>query len=170
MNVSHNARSRVRLVPALLLFSTMVPAVTASRSFESGVNPSTACGLVTRTEAAAALGKPVPAGSEKTMTFPLLGRPVKAQFCFYGSEVSLVRYELGAAAPALFTQYRQSLTSDDDYQVVKGVGDDAFVAKGQIAIRKGQTGLIIDVGQNRGGGAKERAAEKGLALLAVGRL
>ena len=104
------------------------------------------------------------------MNSPLQGRQVKTQFCFYGSEVLVARYELGPSASALFSQYRQSLTSEDDYQVVKGVGDDAFVAKGQLAIRKGQSGLIVDVGQNRGGGAKERAAEKSLALLAVARM
>jgi hypothetical protein len=53
---------------------------------------------------------------------------------------------------------------------VAGVGDEAFAAKGQLAVRKGQTGLIIDVGQARGGGDKELQAEKTLAVLALGRL
>jgi hypothetical protein len=53
---------------------------------------------------------------------------------------------------------------------VTGVGDEAFLAKGQLAIRKGQTGLIIDVGQARGGGARELQKEKNLGVLAVGRM
>lgn len=128
------------------------------------------CGLVTRQEAAAALGAPVPAGREKTMDVPMLGRTMKAQFCLYGTEVSYARYDLGDEASELFGKYRQSLVSDSDYQSVKGVGDEAFFAKGQLAMRKGRTSLIIDVGQARGGGAKERAAEKSLALLALGRI
>ena len=40
----------------------------------------------------------------------------------------------------------------------------------QLYVRKGQTGVNIDVGQARGGGAKELQAEKGLAALAVSRL
>jgi hypothetical protein len=78
--------------------------------------------------------------------------------------------ELGSGAQALFGQYRQSLVSESDYQNVTGLGDEAFAAKGQLTVRKGQTGLIIDVGQNRGGGAKELQAEKTLATLALGRL
>jgi hypothetical protein len=53
---------------------------------------------------------------------------------------------------------------------VKGVGDEAFTAKGQLAARSSNTGLIIDVGQARGGGPKEEEAEKTLAVRAVGRL
>ena len=141
----------------------------ARASLGAGSAPAV-CGLVTRQEAAAALGAPVPAGREKAMDVPMLGRMMKAQFCFYGTEVSYARYDLGDEASELFGKYRQSLVSDSDYQSVKGVGDEAFFAKGQLAMRKGRTSLIIDVGQARGGGAKERAAEKSLALLALGRI
>jgi uncharacterized protein (DUF779 family) len=48
--------------------------------------------------------------------------------------------------------------------------DEAFVAKGQLAARKGHTGLIVDVGQARGGGPGEVAAEKTLAAHALGRI
>ncbi len=129
-----------------------------------------ACGLITRQEAARALDTPVPAGIDKAADIPMQGASVKAQYCFYGSEVSLARFDLGPNAASLFEQYRTSLTSDSDYQSVSGVGDAAFVAKGQLAIRKGSTGLIVDVGQARGGGEKERKAEKALALLALGRM
>ncbi len=158
-------------IPVLYLIASMIPMVAGSaqpfHTDEVGAGP---CTLITRQEAAAALGAAVPAGVEKTMDVPLLGRPVKAQYCFYGTEVSLARYELGGTAATLFTEYRKSLASDDDYQIVTGIGDEAFFAKGQLAVRKGTTGLIIDVGQARGGGPKEQLKEKGLALLAVGRL
>ena len=129
-----------------------------------------ACALITRGEAASAVGAPVPAGTEKIWDFPLQGRTVKAEYCGFGSKVSVARFSLGSGAPALFGQYRQSLAGQDGYQNVKGVGDEAFAAKGQLSVRVGQTGLIIDVGQARGGGAKELRAEKGLAVKAVSRL
>ena len=155
--------------PAIIFLAAIVPVVSgSSRAPSAGV--STACGLITRAEATAALGAAVPAGSEKVVDVPLGGRSVKAMYCFYGTEVIIARFDLGSSASSLFTQYRQSLTSKDDYQTLSGVGDDAFHAKGQIAFRKGQTGLIVDVGQARGGGAKELAAEKKLALLAIGRM
>jgi hypothetical protein len=154
------------LVASLALSVGSVPG-----DFTTSASSSTACGLITRQEAAAALGAAVPAGAEKAMTMPLKGgSSIKTQSCFFGTEVSVTRFELGASASTLFGQYRQSLMSTDDYQNVKGIGDEAFMAKGQIAVRKGQTGLIIDVGQNRGGGAAEVRKEKGLATLAVGRL
>ena len=61
-------------------------------------------------------------------------RSIKAKYCFYGSEVIIARFDLGSSASSLFTQYRQSLTSKDDYKNLSGVGDDAFHAKGQIAV------------------------------------
>jgi hypothetical protein len=129
-----------------------------------------ACTLITRGEAAAALGAPVPAGTEKAMSLPMQGQAIEAQYCFYGSEVLVARFELGSGAEALFGQYRQSLASEPGYQSVDGVGDEAFAAKGQLATRKGQTGFIVDVGQARGGGAPELEAEKVLAGHAIGRM
>jgi hypothetical protein len=129
-----------------------------------------ACSLVTRQQAAAALGAAVPAGVEKTADLPMKGASIKTQYCFYGTEVTVARFELGTTASALFAQYRASLQSNSDYENIGGVGDEAFHAKGQIAVRKGQTGLIVDVGQNRGGGASEVRKEKALAALAVSHL
>ena len=103
----------------------------------------------------------------------MLGTPVKMEACFFGSEVMVARYTLGTGAPELFSRYRQSLAAApaiSGYENVTDLGDEAFVAKGQLAIRKGQTGLIVDVGQARGGGPKELKAEKALAALAIGRL
>jgi hypothetical protein len=91
----------------------------------------------------------------------------------FGSEVMVARYSLGSGAPELFSKYRQSLAARpavSGYQNVSNLGDEAFVAKGQLAIRKGETGLIVDVGQARGGGPKELKAEKALGALAIGRL
>lgn len=153
-----------------LVLAGIVAVTGSARSAMPVAGVTTACGLVTRAEAAAALGASVPVGSEKTADLPLGGRTAKAKYCFYGTEVLIARFDLGPSASSLFTQYRQSLESKDDYQALTGIGDAAFHAKGQIAIRKGQTGLIIDVGQARGGGAKELAKEKALALLAVGRM
>jgi hypothetical protein len=148
---------------AILLFAVIAPNHVAPGP---GV-----CDLITRKEAAAALGAKVPAGSEMAWDFPVeQGRSMKAKSCFYGTEVVLTRFELGASAPRLFSQYRQSLSSRSDYRIVTGVGDEAFVAKGQLAIRKGQSGIIVDVGQARGGGIPELKKEMGLGLLAVGRM
>ena len=129
-----------------------------------------ACSLVTQQEATKALGKPVPTGIEQVMNAPVMGRQVKMELCLYGSEVTVARYALGSVAQTYFAQYRQSLAGKSDYQDVKGLGDEAFAAKGQLTVRKGEAQLIIDVGQARGGGAKELEAEKSLAVLALGRL
>jgi hypothetical protein len=161
----------MRINPTVLFFAAIVTSTSSfTPNLDAGTTPSGACGLVTRQQAAAALGAAVPAGVEKTADLPLQGGSVKAQYCFYGSEVLIARFDLGKTAPTLFKQYRESLESKSDYETVTGVGDDAFHAKGQIAVRKGQTGLIIDVGQNRGGGAAELRKEKGLAALAVAHL
>ena len=147
----------------------LVLGLTGARSTpHDGAVMSPTCTLVTRTEAAAALGAPVPAGTEKTV--PMQGNGIKVDYCFYGTEVVIAQFALGSGAQGVFGQYRQSLATQSNYADVKGLGDEAFVAKGQLAVRKGQTGLIIDVGQARGGGAKELKAEKGLAVLALGRM
>lgn len=142
----------------------------AARSSHDAPAVSGACGLITRQEAATALGAPVPAGTEKEIDVPMQGGSIKVQYCSYGSEVGVGRFELGSGAQSLFSQYRKSLASESGYQNVEGVGDEAFAAKGQLAVRKGQTGLILDVGQARGGGAKELRAEKTLAALALDRM
>ena len=164
-----NVHSRL-LGPAAFVLSLAGMAGGAHRVNTMSAAPLGACGLITQQEAAKALGAAVPAGTEKAMTLPLQGRSVKAEMCFYGSEVSVTRYALGSTAEAYFTQYRQSLAGKSGYQDVKGLGDEAFAAKGQLTVRKGETQLIVDVGQARGGGAKELDAEKALALLALGRL
>ena len=150
---------------AILLLAVTIPGK-ATPAPAPGV-----CALVTRQEAAKALGAKVPAGSEMAWDFPVEpGRSMKANSCFYGTEVVVTRIELGSTAAKLFGQYRKSLAAKSDYLDVKGVGDEAFLAKGQLAIRKGQTGFIVDVGQARGGGTAELQKEAGLGMLAVSRM
>ena len=72
----------------------------STRSVMPSAGVSTACGLVTRAEAAAARGASVPVGSEKIADVPLGTRSIKAKYCFYGSEVvidAFVDYEQQAA-------------------------------------------------------------------------
>ena len=157
----------VRLFGCAVLVLGLTGAVPDSPHANTG---SGACGLITREEAAAALGAAVPAGAEKAMDIPMQGHSVKAQYCFYGTEVAIARFELGSGAQSVFGQYRQSLASESDYQSLKDLGDEAFLAKGQLAARKGQSGLIVDVGQARGGGPREVTAEKTLAAHALGRM
>jgi hypothetical protein len=154
-----------------VLAAALVLCLTGARPADPDVITTVgACTLVTQDEASTALGAPVPAGAEKAMNLPLQGANIEAQYCFYGTEVIIARLELGPKAPSVFDQYRLSLSSESGYRSVKGVGDEAFIAKGQLAARRGTTGLIIDVGQARGGGLKEEEAEKTLAVHAVGRL
>ena len=160
MNIQH-----LVFAPAALVFGLWG----VVRSPAPAIASAGVCGLITRQEAAAALGAPVPAGAENIVYAPLMGRSVKLEFCRYGTEVSVARYALGPEATSLFGKYRQSLL-DEGYLNVKGVGDEAFIAKGQLAARVGNTGLIVDVGQARGGGAPEQRAETALAKLAISRM
>ncbi len=159
--------------PAVFLVSAILagPSGMISRA-NPALEMKGSCSLITRQEAAAAVGAAVPTGTEKLGEVPLKGGgSIKAQYCLFGSEVVLARFALGPSAAALFNDYRKSLASEDDYRIVTGVGDEAFRAKGQLAIRKGQSGLIVDVGQRRGyGGAAELKQEMALAAVAVGRM
>lgn len=148
-----------------------VPATTAPTTTPAPVGGSGACSLITQDEATAALGTPVPTGSETTASIPVEGMgSIEAKYCMYGSEVALARFDLGSAGESLFAQYKQSLTSESDFEEVSGVGDEAFFAKGQLAVRQGDTGLIVDVGQNTGSIPGEQEKEKSLAMAALGRL
>jgi hypothetical protein len=151
--------------------ATLTLALTgAAPASPPAMEASGACALITRGEASAALGAPVPAGMEKAMSLPLQGHAIAAEYCFYGSEVLVARFDLGSGAQMLFGQYRQSLASEPGYLSVDGIGDEAFAAKGQLAARKGRMGFIVDVGQARGGGTPELEAEKVLASHAIGRM
>ena len=146
--------------------STASPTTPPAQGSGSG-----ACARVTQDEAATALGSQVPAGIDTTAALPVQGAgSIDAQYCSYGSEVLVARFDLGSAGAALFAAYKQSLSSESDFKEVSGVGDEAFFAKGQLAVRQGGTGLIIDVGQNTGSVTGEQEKEQGLAMIALGRL
>jgi hypothetical protein len=129
-----------------------------------------ACDLVTRAEAAKALGAGVPAGVEKNTTMAVGGSSVKGLVCQFGSELMLARFALGSSGRATFGKYRKSLGSASGVRDVVGVGDEAFTAKGQLNVRRGNTGLIIDVGQRRRATPNDNAAERALAAAAIARL
>jgi hypothetical protein len=144
------------------------PATTATTPPE--VSGSDACTLVTQDEAAEVLGSSVPPPSEDTFSIPVGGTTLEEQVCLFGSQVLVARFDLGGVASALFDQYRASLQSESDFEEVSGVGEEAFFAKGQLALRQGETGLIVDVGQNLGTTPDEQEKEKALAAIAIGRL
>ncbi len=150
--------------------SSATTSATTSATPPAEVNGSGACALVTQDEAAEVLGSSVPPASESTFSIPLGGTSFEEQLCLFGSEVLVARLDLGSAAPALFAQYRASLESESDFEQASGVGDEAFFAKGQLALRQGETGLIVDVGQNTGSTPGEQEKEKALAAIALGRL
>lgn len=155
-----------------------VPAATSSAATSATTSPtppaegngSGACALVTQDEAAEVLGSSIPPPSESTFSIPVGGASIEEQVCLFGSGVLVARLDLGSAAPTLFAQYRASLESESDFEQISGVGEEAFFAKGQLALRQGDTGLIVDVGQNLGTTPGEQEKEKALAAIALGRL
>jgi hypothetical protein len=146
------------------------PTPTASATAPVVVTGSGPCSLVTQDEAAQVVGSPVPPSTERSVSFPVNGASIKEQVCLFGSDVLIARFALGSAASDLFHQDRDSLASASDFEQVSGVGDEAFFAKGQLALRLGDTGLIVDVGQNTGQTSDEQEKEKALAAIALGRL
>ena len=129
-----------------------------------------ACDLVTRGEASRALAAPVSAGIEKSMTLSVKGAgAVRAQYCFYGSDLVLGRVALGTTGRATFGRYRKSLAGTAGFHDVTGIGDEAFTARGQLNVRRGNTTIIIDVGQSRAV-PNDLAAERVLAAMAIPRL
>jgi hypothetical protein len=129
-----------------------------------------ACDLVTRGEASRALGAPVAAGIEKSMTLSVKGAgAVRAQYCLYGSELVMGRLALGTTGRATFGRYRKSLAGTAGFHEVTGIGDEAFTARGQLNVRRGNTTIIIDVGQSRAI-PNDLAAERVLAAMAIPRL
>lgn len=127
-----------------------------------------ACALITRDEAGAARGIPVPEGKERTDLNPF--GPGASSYCAYGGEVSIFWADLGNGAANTFAQYRTAKNSESDYQELSGMGDEAFVAGANLTIRVGSSALVINVGQNTNTVANHLEKEKGLAVIALGRL
>ncbi|HEV7991915.1 MAG TPA: hypothetical protein VGP25_08825 [Gemmatimonadaceae bacterium] len=129
-----------------------------------------ACDLVTRAEASHVVGASLPAGVEKSMTMSVRGSgALRAQYCLYGSELVMGRVALGSSGRTTFGQYRRSLAGTAGFRDVTGIGDEAFAAHGQLNVRRGNTTLIIDVGQSRAL-PNDLAAERSLAAMAIPRL
>jgi hypothetical protein len=129
-----------------------------------------ACDLVTRAEASRVVGWSLPAGVEKSMTVSVRGAgALRAQYCLFGSELVMGRVALGSSGRATFGQYRRSLAGTAGFHDVTGIGDEAFTARGQLNIRRGNTTLIIDVGQSHAM-TDDLAAERSLGAMALPRL
>ena len=150
--------------------SPEAPAVTSSATTPVVIMGSGPCSLVTQDEAAEVYGSPVPASTERSFSFPVGDASLDEQVCMFGSEVLLARIDMGSAASTLFAQYKASLQGESDFEEVSGVGEEAFFAKGQLNVRQGNTGLIVDIGQNTGSVPGEQDKEKALAAIALGRL
>jgi len=141
----------------------------ASGPVAYGDGDEAACDLVTRGEASHALGASVATGIEKSMTLAVKGAgAVNAQYCVYGSDLVMGRVALGSTGRVTFGQYRRSLAGTAGFHEVAGIGDEAFSARGQLNVRRGNTTIIIDVGQSRT--MPSEAAERSLAAMAIPRL
>ena len=174
---------RLELMPIACAALALTIASTSARADEGHVGRGTvtpataygdgdeaACDLLTRGEASRALGGTVPAGVEKTMTLPVRGAgALRAQYCFYGSELVMGRVALGSSGRVTFNQYRKSLAGTAGFREVWGLGDEAFTARGQLNVRRGNTTLIIDVGQSHAPQG-ELQTERTLAAMAIPRL
>jgi len=172
---------RFQMMPFACAALALVVATTAARADDGhrgrpaippayGDGDEAACDLVTRGEASRALGAPVAAGIEKSMALAVKGAgAVRAQYCLYGSELVMGRVALGTTGRATFGRYRQSLAGTAGFHEVTGIGDEAFTARGQLNVRRGNTTIIIDVGQSRAV-PNDLAAERVLAAMAIPRL
>lgn len=147
-----------------------VPITTAS----PGASGTGACKYVSKEQASALAGSSVKAGRAESSSTG--GIPF--QYCHYvfdpGNAPGVVVgvADLGANANTLYAQFRASKQSGSDYQIVSGVGDEAFFAGQNLYIRKGSKGVIVFVGRNNGSprGLAGLPDEKALAALVLAKL
>lgn len=147
------------------------PATTAAPLAAAGPG---ACRYLTTAQASGLAGSPVKPG----VTRSLATGPVTFEYCDYIFEpgnapgVTVAVADLGSGGASLFDQFRQSKTSADQFQVVPGVGDEAFYGSGNLNVRKGNTGLILFVGRTNSlpRGAEAIPDEKKLAALILPQL
>ena len=133
-----------------------------------------ACKYVNVAQASALAGSKVRVGVSRTVA----SGPVTFQYCDYPFDpgnapgVSVAVAELKGNGSALFAALRSSKQSEDNYQVVPGVGDEAFFANENLSVRKGETGLILFVGRANGypRGPAGLADEKKLAALILAQI
>jgi hypothetical protein len=132
-----------------------------------------ACSLITAAEAAVALGDPVSPG-----VAPVAGENTCV---FSGPVLKLNSVQIAIIAPAEFTPTQQSVPSSFTVTPVTGIGDAAYYKKlflpntggeslMELSVQKGQVTFTITVLDHAKDDAYLMAAEKTLALAAVGRI
>lgn len=132
-----------------------------------------ACSLITAAEAAIALGDPVSPG-----VAPVAGENTCV---FSGPVLKLNSVQIAIIAPAEFTPTQQSVPSSFTVTPVTGIGDAAYYKKlflpntggeslMELSVKKGQVQFTITVLDHAKDDAYLMAAEKTLALAAVGRI
>lgn len=132
--------------------SVAVTTPTAAVTTDAGVTGEGACKYVTTAQASALAASPVKAGSERSVA----SGPVTFSYCNYifdpgnAPGVIVAVASLGGDGASLFAQFRASEQSESDYQVVSGVGDEAFFSGQNLNVRSGDTGLILFVGRSNG--------------------
>lgn len=153
---------------------SLAPPVTATTApmVATGTN---ACRYVTTAQASALAASPVKAGVARS----LANGPVPFEYCDYifdpgnAPGVTVAVATLRGNGASLFDQFRaEKQQSGSDYEVVSGVGDEAFYASGNLNVRKGDRGLILFVGRisSLPRGPKGLPDEKALAALVLGQL
>jgi hypothetical protein len=132
-----------------------------------------ACSLITAAEAAAALGDPVSPG-----VAPVAGQNTCV---FSGPVLKLNSVQIAMIDEAEFTPTQQSVPSSFTVTPVTGIGDAAYYKKlflpntngeslMELSVQKGQVTFTITVLDHAKDDAYLMAAEKTLALAAVGRI
>jgi hypothetical protein len=132
-----------------------------------------ACSLLTAEEAAIALGDPVSPG-----VAPVAGQNTCV---FSGPVLKLNSVQIAVIAPEEFTPTQQSVPSSFTVTPVTGIGDAAYYKKlflpntggeslMELSVQKGQVTFTITVLDHAKDDAYLMAAEKTLALAAVGRI
>ena len=115
----------------------------------SSVAAAGACQYVSVEEASSLAASPVKPGVGRSSTTD----SVTFEYCDYifdpgnAPGVSVAVADLGSNSASLFSQFRESKSSESEYQAVTGVGDEAFFAGQNLYVRKGSKGLILYVGR-----------------------
>lgn len=135
----------------------------------------TACSLLTADEATAALGAVVNPGAGSV--------DPKENACTFGGKAlaDMINFvEIAVVDPAEFTPTRAPIPSVYERSDASGMGDQAYYVKSYLPnnsgismtlyVRKGQTIIRIDVVHQGASDSQLMAAEKTLALAAVGRM
>jgi hypothetical protein len=147
---------------------------TAAVTTPAASNGSGACKYVSTAQASQLAGSPVKAGVSRSLTTG----PVPFEYCDYifdpgnAPGVSVALADLKGNGPTLFAAFRTSKQGESDYQIVQGVGDEAFFAGENLNVRKGDTGLILFVGRSTGSprGPDGIPDEKSLAAIVLPQL